>query len=72
MTNLNLSGQENRFNGIKPKLTEFNNLLDSRKVVWDKLPPEAKKKWVENEDDPIMYAAYKEYLRLKEFFGGDM
>lgn len=71
MSQLNLTGQQNVYNLIAPKIQELKNVMDARKNIWDKLPIEKKKKWVTSGKDPIMNIAWSVYKYLRNnFFRG--
>lgn len=54
---LNLTGQQAEWQDIAPKILQLKQLMDERKTIWDRLPIEKKKLWVQHSDtkDPIMY-----------------
>ena len=70
MTTLNLSGQQLEREDIQPKLQKLKGWMNERKVIWDKLPPEKKQKWIKNASqvDPIMDIAWDVYKYLLKFF----
>ena len=72
MNNLVLSNQATQFNNIKNTFVEWRNMLDSRKEVYQKIPEDAKKKWRENNKDPVLYNSWNFFLELADFFGVDI
>lgn len=71
MATLNLTNQEVDKQDISPKLLKLKNRLDQRKVIWDKLPIEKKKRWIQSEKDPIMDIAWDMYRYLRNNFFGE-
>ncbi len=72
MADLVLTGQGIERADIAPKLLKMKNLLDQRKVIWQKIPPEKRKVWVTSEKDPIMDIAWDIWTYLRaNFFGED-
>jgi len=71
MTTINLSGQELERQDIQPKLIKLKQLMDQRKVIWDKIPDGKRKKWVTLDKDPIMSLAWDVYKYLKDNFFED-
>jgi len=69
--NLNLTDQETEKAAIAPKLLKLKQLLDERKLIWDKLPDEKRKKWIQSGKDPVLDIAWDMYKYLhKNFFKG--
>lgn len=68
MSQLNLTGQQNVYNLVAPKIQELKNAMDARKNIWNKLPIEKKKKWVTSGKDPIMNIAWSVYKYLRNNF----
>ena len=68
MTDLNLTGQNVERINIAPKLLKMKNLMIERKVIWDKLPVEKKKLWIQHAStkDPIMDIAWDVYKWLRD------
>jgi hypothetical protein len=50
-------------------VTDLLVSLESRRAVYEKLPPEKQQAWRENEADPLLNGAWKHFLALAEFFG---
>jgi len=68
MAILNLSDQTTLRNTIAPKIQFLKTAMNARKVIWDKLSPEKKKKWVTSGKDPIMSLAWSVYRYLRDNF----
>ena len=68
MATLNLSDQSALKNIIAPKIQDLKTAMDSRKVIWDKISPDKKKKWVVSGKDPIMTLAWSIYRYLRDNF----
>lgn len=73
MAILELTGQSLERDDIAPKLLKLKNLMNQRKIIWDKLPIEKKKAWVASGQDPIMQLAWDvfNYIRGNFFYEGD-
>ena len=71
MAILNLSGQQADYNTIAPKVQTLKVWMDERKVLWDKISPEKRKKWVISGKDPIMSLAWNIYKYLRNNFFGE-
>lgn len=71
MATLNLTGQQLEYQDIAPKLLKLKNLMDLRKVIWARLPPEKRKLWVTNDKDPIMSVAWDVFKYLENNFFGE-
>jgi hypothetical protein len=70
MADLNLTGQSVKANQIGVRLLDLKGAMDARKVIWDKLPLEKRKQWVQNAAtvDPIMDIAWDIFKYLKRNF----
>lgn len=66
--NLNLTGQNQKANAIRPYLVELKTQMDKRKLLWDKISDDKKKRWVKSEKDPIMNLAWQTFTYLKSNF----
>lgn len=71
MTVLNLSDQRTAVQNALPAFQAFKTEMDKRKLVWDKLTPERRLRWVQSSNgtladskDPVMWLAInlKQYL----------
>lgn len=74
MAILNLTGQALARDQIQPKLIQLWGLMQDRKIIWDKISFEKRKKWIQVADtkDPIMALAWDIYTKLRDnFFGPD-
>ena len=65
MVIVNLTGQATAVSQIQPHIVDLKNLLDDRKVLWDKLPENKKVAWVTSGIDPVMVLTWNivTYLR---------
>jgi len=72
MATLNLTGQNLERADIAPKLLKLKNLMDQRLPIWQKIPREKKKKWVQSDKDPIMGIAWDVYKYLNNNFFGEV
>ena len=68
MARLTLSNQLTEKADIAPKLVKLRGLLESRKAVWAKLPPESRRKWLDSGKDPILEQAWEMYVYLRDNF----
>lgn len=71
MAILSLTGQTIASAEITPKLVQLKNLMDQRKIIWDKISDEKKRAWVLSEKDPIMDIAWDVFRYLNNNFFGD-
>jgi len=51
MTVLNLSDQRTAVQNALPTFQAFKTEMDKRKLVWDKLTPEQRLRWVQSSND---------------------
>ncbi len=56
-------------NGLENNLSNARTTLESRRGLWQKLPPEKREEWKKSCPDPVISEAWKMYQHLKEFFG---
>ena len=70
MADLVLTGQAIERDDVQPKLIKLKNLMDQRKVIWQKIKPAKRKAWVLSGDDPIMDVAWDVYNYLESNFFG--
>ena len=56
---------------IGTKVNSLKAVMDSRKAIWGKIPPEKKVKWIKSGKDPIMTLAFNIYQYLDGFFGSE-
>ncbi len=68
MADLNLSNQQAERDQITPFIQQLKNRLNDRKVIWDKLPDDKKKKWITSDKDPVMTLAWQAYRFLRDNF----
>lgn len=66
---LDLKNQETQFSAVRTQFTKWRELLADRKIIYDKLPPEAQKKWRENPKDSVLSETWTEFLALADWFG---
>lgn len=71
MATINLTGQDADFTTIRPKIIKMKQMMNDRKVIWDKLPHAKRKVWVTSGQDNIMTLAYQTYQFLCEFFDSE-
>ena len=77
MADLNLSGQRTKVAAILPEIQQFQDEMDLRRVVWNKISPEKRRQWIiaaagtkaspktfANSKDPVMWLA----MRLNRYF----
>jgi len=74
---INLTGQQTEYSTIAPKLLRIKQLMDQRKVIWDRLSDEKKKLWITSNKDPIMSAfaqmiqyACNNFIEIVEHYDG--
>jgi len=68
---LNLIHQSIYAQQIQPKITQLKNLMNERKVLWDRLNNKKRKLWITSGKDPIMTLAWNVYNWLHNNFFGD-
>jgi len=68
ITTLHLSGQKAVADQIKPKLDDLKAALAARRDVFNRIPENKKRQWIEGGKDPLMVAAWDLYQWLKDFF----
>ena len=66
MTDLNLTGQSVASGQIATRLATLRNLLLERKVIWDRIPMEKKKQWIQSGKDPVMTLAWDIFKWLRD------
>ncbi len=70
MATLDLTGQAAARNLIAPKLLQLKQLMDQRKLIWDKIRPHRRLQWVQSDKDAIMAVAVDVYRYLYNFYDG--
>jgi hypothetical protein len=68
MATLTLSNQAAAKSAVEPALAQLDSLLESRRAVWERLPPEKRKGWIDKGLDPVITLAWAHYRYLKSFF----
>lgn len=70
--NLSLNNQNIIKEQINPKLLQLKEELEKRKIAWDKIPLEKRKRWIQANKDPLMGLAWSIYKYLRNnFFGSE-
>jgi len=70
MATIELTNQKTLETQIKPMMTALQNALGDRLPVWQKIPVEKKKLWLDSAKDPVLTLAYTLHMYLKDFFKG--
>ena len=70
MADLTLSNQATEKALIESKTNDLRSLMESRKEVWQRLPEESKKKWLDSGKDPVLMLAYDTWKYLDENYFG--
>ena len=67
---LNLTRQSNIRNQVAPKLVQLQQAMDLRKALWDHLPDEKQRRWIQlaPTKDPIMDIAWDVFKYLANNF----
>jgi hypothetical protein len=73
---LNLTGQQSAYNQVAPKIAVLQTEMEKRKVLWDRLPIEKKKLWVQKAmqdptKDAVMKIAWQIFKYLRNNFFED-
>jgi len=73
VADLNLTGQQAVYDAVAPKMLQLKEEMDKRRAIWDKLPDEKKKLWIQKAmDDPtkdaVMKIAWQMYRYLRDNF----
>jgi len=77
---IDLSNQRTKVEAALPTFIAFQDELDKRKIIWDKLGPLKRKKWIlhsygtegntlslADSKDPVMWLAIRTYKYFKNF-----
>jgi len=70
MATLSLTNQLTEKADIAPKILKLRTLLESRSEVWQKIPYEKRKAWLDSGKDPILEEAWTMYQYLRDNFFG--
>ena len=68
MATIELTNQKTLETQIKPMMTALQDALGDRLPVWQKIPVEKKKLWLESAKDPVLTLAWTLYVYLRDFF----
>jgi hypothetical protein len=70
MANLSLTGQRTQVQNALPTFQAFQQAMENRRAVWDRLTPEQRLRWVRSSNgtladaaDPVLWLA----IELKQF-----
>lgn len=65
---INLSNQQQLKKQITPAIISLRDAIKLRKIFWDNLNIDQKKKWIKSGKDPIMTLTWNLYKELDNFF----
>lgn len=66
---LDIKNQEQTKDKIKTEIDNLISSLEKRGEIWDKIPIDKKKIWINSNKDPIMSMSWDLYKKLNKYFG---